>query len=477
MARVPFLIVGDAPEGHSGLGRILRDLRRRLSDTAEADLVPDVTTCCWTADLKYRGTPPCGVAQSRTDWRFTNIEAWGREAVESAWQYFYGDRPGVVFTIWDPARCHAFLELPAHLTKWGYFAVDGHNRRSTFGGPAAEAVKGYQRVLAYGQYGAEVLKVVRGAEVEYRPHGIDTSVFKPTMTAAARASAERIIGARVTPQTRVIGCVATNQARKDLGLVFETMTSLIMRGQDVHLWLHIDEQVTEAWSVPQLYEDYPALRGRLSVSQSVTDEVLAACYASCSVTIAPGRGEGFGAIRSSRARWCGTPGRRVRTTPAGPEHLPDAGQARTRHAPAARGAVQPAAPDRGGRPLGEPHRSAPHERRRVDDAPGRPPDPLVNPLARVARVGGLRPHRLERDPWPLSRSSCATTAVLSCRHSRGPRASSFRTSSYAGINSFHLCVGCAKTLTRLGRHQRRCAFPLATAAKAAHQAAKARNVR
>jgi glycosyltransferase involved in cell wall biosynthesis len=237
-----------------------------------------------------------------------NITSWGREAVESAWQYFYGDRPGIVFTIWDPARCHAFLELPPHLTKWGYFAVDGHNRHGTFGGPAAEAVKGYQRVLAYGAYGAEVLTTVRadGTHVEALPHGIDTNVFKPTMTAAARASAERIIGARLTPETRVIGCVATNQARKDLGLVVETMASLITRGQDVHLWLHIDEQVGEAWSVPQLYEDYPELRGRLSVSQSVTDEVLAACYASCSVTIAPGRGEGFG-YPILESQWCGTP--------------------------------------------------------------------------------------------------------------------------------------------------------------------------
>jgi glycosyltransferase involved in cell wall biosynthesis len=331
MARVPFLIVGDAPEGHSGLGRILRDLRRRLSDAAEADaLGVDVKTCAWVADPKYRGTPPCGLATGLADWRFMNIETWGREAVESAWQYFYGDRPGIVFTIWDPARCHAFLELPAHLTKWGYFAVDGHNRRSTFGGPAAEAVKGYQRVLAYGLYGAQTLARVFDAGsrvVEYLPHGIDTSVFKPTMTAAARAAAERIIGARLTDQTRVIGCVATNQARKDLGLVFETMASLIMRGQDVHLWLHIDEQVTEAWSVPQLYEDYPALRGRLSVSQSVTDEVLAACYASCSVTIAPGRGEGFG-YPILESQWCGTPVVGFDYA-GGAEYLPDAGRART----------------------------------------------------------------------------------------------------------------------------------------------------
>jgi glycosyltransferase involved in cell wall biosynthesis len=330
MARVPFLIVGDAPEGHSGLGRILRDLRRRLTaDAAFAGgLDLDVKTCAWVADPKYRGTPPCGLVTGLADWRFMNITSWGREAVESAWQYFYGDRPGIVFTIWDPARCHAFLELPAHLTKWGYFAVDGHNRHGTFGGPAAEAVKGYQRVLAYGAYGAEVLTTVRadGTHVEALPHGIDTNVFKPTMTAAARASAERLIGARLTPQTRVIGCVATNQARKDLGLVFETMASLIMRGQDVHLWLHIDEQVTEAWSVPQLYEDYPELRGRLSVSQSVTDEVLAACYASCSVTIAPGRGEGFG-YPILESQWCGTPVVGFDYA-GGAEYLPAAGQAR-----------------------------------------------------------------------------------------------------------------------------------------------------
>jgi hypothetical protein len=52
----------------------------------------------------------------------------------------------------------------------------------------------------------------------------------------------------------------------------------------------------------------------------------------------------------------------------------------------------------------------------------------------------------------------------------------FQDKPYAGINSFHLCVGCAKTLTVWDAIETVC-IPLATAAKAAHQAAKARNVR
>ena len=138
MTGVPFLIVGDAPEQPTGLGRILRELTGRLRADQET-LNLDVRTCCWTP---WTGLPTQGIQVNAPthEWRFADVSHWGREAITVAWRTWYGDRPGILFTIWDPSRCYEFLDLDLPVRKWGYFAVDGANWEGRFGGPASAAV-------------------------------------------------------------------------------------------------------------------------------------------------------------------------------------------------------------------------------------------------------------------------------------------------------------------------------------------------
>jgi glycosyltransferase involved in cell wall biosynthesis len=231
----------------------------------------------------------------------------------------------VVLTVWDPARCFSLLQQARHLLPqgtqwWGYFPVDGWTRNGSFGGPAAAAVQQYDRVLGYGRWGGTVLSRVVGRQVPYLPHGIHLETFQANPSGEEYQQARATLGKRVTDQTLVIGCVAANQPRKDLGVYCETLAELARRGLPIHGWLHTDFPIgtrESQWVVPQLMEEY-GLQRRLTVTTTLDDRQLAALYSLCAATIAPGLGEGFGyPIVESLA--CGVPA--IHSTYAGGAEL------------------------------------------------------------------------------------------------------------------------------------------------------------
>jgi glycosyltransferase involved in cell wall biosynthesis len=103
-----------------------------------------------------------------------------------------------------------------------------------------------------------------------------------------------------------IGCVATNQARKDLGLLFSTVAELKSQGVRVAVWLHTDK-LTHIWDVGELVRTCGLEPQEVAVSvDELTDRQMAARYGWSDLTLAPGLGEGFGyPIVESLA--CGTP--------------------------------------------------------------------------------------------------------------------------------------------------------------------------
>jgi glycosyltransferase involved in cell wall biosynthesis len=138
-----------------------------------------------------------------------------------------------------------------------------------------------------------VIKTVRQNSVPYLPHGLDLRPYEPEHSIEEYAWVRQQFGPHVGSESLVVGCVATNQARKDLGLFFQSLAELQARGHKVYAWLHTDVMV-KAWSVLQLVEDC-GLAKRVSVTTGeLTDRQLALMYAHCDVTIAPGLGEGFG---------------------------------------------------------------------------------------------------------------------------------------------------------------------------------------
>lgn len=277
------VVLGDSPRMPTGLGRIAGDIAANLWEVRER-LGTHLLQVGWEYDTPtFFPIPwPLGVfPEVRQDWGYSQV-------VQTVEQYRQrlGLQPAdvVLLSVWDPARCFEYRELPYQ--KWGYFAVDGHNRHGKFGGPAAEAVRKYDRVLAYGRYGAEILHNVLGTSVEYLPHG---HYWGAAAFDEAQAAAEPPAhGWR-------LGCVASNTPRKDLGLFFAVLRELRDSGERVYGWLHTDDTVTGAWSIPELLEVYNIDPQWLVVSTPPCDErTLQAMYASCAVTLAVGRGEGFG---------------------------------------------------------------------------------------------------------------------------------------------------------------------------------------
>lgn len=295
MNRTPCLLVGDGPQEATGLGRIARDLGVLIGARGlPLDLVSvgGSVPPCWTAWPHV----PMGETERGED--------WGKAFVEAVWRDRFGATPGVLWLVWDPARLYAYHTIDLPVQKWAYTAVDSHNRRGGLSGPPAAALQSFDRVLAYGRWGSEVIRSVREEAVPYLPHGIWTADYAP-VGEEEQAWGREQLGPHLGQEATVIGCVATNQARKDLALFFETLATLQARGRRVYGWLHTD-RVVGAWSLSQLVEDC-GLQKQVTVTLgTMSDRQLACLYQRCDVTIAPGLGEGFGyPIVESLA--CGVP--------------------------------------------------------------------------------------------------------------------------------------------------------------------------
>lgn len=286
----PLLIVGDSPSLPTGLGRIARDLSFILLGRKE-ELQIDLAVL--------------GLGWNGSRWPFhiyplRDEDNWGEGDFQAVWEDFAGDQPGIILSIWDPARCFPLAKWKEERARgvradlvpslWGYFAVDAQNQQGKIGGPAADALRLYDQVLAYGTWGAGVLAKTLGRErVPWLPHGYFGLNFFPVAQA----------------QRRLVGCVAANQPRKDLGALFEVWADLLRRDENLVFWLHTDILV-KYWSVPELIEVY-GLEDRVLITEpGLDDSALRSLYSQCLVTIAPGLGEGFGyPIVESLA--CGTP--------------------------------------------------------------------------------------------------------------------------------------------------------------------------
>ena len=299
---IPFVLVGDSPFGPTGLGRIARDVlqRLRVAATRADDPLPlDIGAVGWEAARPLVGRPSWYVGH-------TDSETWGAEALAAYWATRVDPRQtGIVFSIWDPARCFALKTAQIGDARWwGYMPIDGENVRGTISGPPADGLARYDRILAYTRYGRRVLTPLLRQEVEDLPHGIDLEVFQPKLDQESWELVGELLAPTVTPRSILIGAVATNQPRKDLGLLFEAVARMRREGP-VKLWLHVDREIGPAWAIPQLAADFDLSR-HLVVTTNLTDAQLACVYSWCAVTIAPGLGEGFGyPLVESLA--CGTP--------------------------------------------------------------------------------------------------------------------------------------------------------------------------
>lgn len=313
--RIPFLVLGDGPRLPSGLARIARDLTARLvAEEEQLGIRVAQIGIDYPGGWHWGGWPFYGFQE--------HYWGYGRKELSEATrdlQLETGQRP-IVLAITDPARLYDSLrpavkdEPTPVMDLWGYLPIDAHNVSGAIGGPAAQAVWWLDRVLAYGAYGAGVLKKTLAQQqaqtpglgrmreqrlgtpkpVSYLPHGLEP-VFRPNVPLGHADPLFQQWRRDLPPDYVVIGAVATNQPRKDLGLLFAAVAELKAQGRKAALWLHTDT-LTKTWDVGQLATDFAYQRYEVLATVSaeeLTDEQLAARYCASHATVAPGLGEGF----------------------------------------------------------------------------------------------------------------------------------------------------------------------------------------
>ncbi len=312
--RTPIMLVGDAPSAQSGLGRILRDVAVRIH--ANMSDVFDVAT------LGYGGYGDRGLGFPQ--YHIEEMKDWFIPTLPSVWENFAGDRKGILFVIWDASRT-LWMTKPKMCRDqfvrdwlqrkpfkiWGYPAMDAAGPMGGLSVMIRESILGYDRVLAYSKWAEDMISnsLTRGEanqlNLHHLPHGIDTSVFFPRGKAKSRSiftDTLRFSGPKVRPEEKIIGIVATNQARKDYGLAIQALAGV--RDIPFRIYIQVDK-LERHWSIPALLKDYGLIEKAIVNLTQVTDDVMSHIYSACDLTLGIGP-EGFGyPIFESLA--CGTP--------------------------------------------------------------------------------------------------------------------------------------------------------------------------
>lgn len=298
MKQIPLLFYSDNPALNTGLSRICKDLAVLSSALPEFRI--------GSFGRGDRASSKLPFAQ----YTFGESEQWGERLIEDVWDDFAGSTPGIIFTIWDPSRfgwfanpmmggrLESFLRS-GRFQRWGYFPVDAYGVDEKLTGQCSNTVAMYDRVLAYTIFGSKVLGNSLGHEVDWIPHGYNDKVFQPRERAPGRMTLN------VPEGDVLVGMVATNQARKDWGVAFESIAILKKRIPSLKFWIHIDE-LERYWSIPALIYDFGLQdTARVTFSSQMTSEQLSYLYSACDVTmLASSEGFGYPLIESMA---CGVP--------------------------------------------------------------------------------------------------------------------------------------------------------------------------
>jgi glycosyltransferase involved in cell wall biosynthesis len=364
MTAIPLLIMADSIAGSSGLARIARDLAIRIySDLSDT--------------FRVGSFGIGGPIASSSKFPFFNCSVMRLQGtvpmeLPAIWKDFAGDEKGIVLLIqnasWVQFMAQPHLLQPLHplrefllprpqsvsrehwesisnpgspsfspallarlsnspFQRWLYCPIDGHLPDGTLGHQLAPILAGFDRLLAYNRYGAEVIEktlekwggqsvVSVVNSVPNLPHGFDRTVWFPRDRAQARQTFFSRIsnGQSALPlkDDQVLVCMCgTNSSRKTWGDAFQATAELLRRGANVFLWGHTDALQPSStnpavhWNLLAMVRQF-GLDGRVCLTTDrLADDTLAWAYSACDVMIATSS-EGFG-YSPFEALACGLP--------------------------------------------------------------------------------------------------------------------------------------------------------------------------
>ena len=289
MKSTPILFLGDSPTLPTGLGRIGHDLAQLLSSDP-----------LFRVGYMGRG----GVASRHLPYPQYIFEPliddhWGERIFQKTLDDFFGKEQGIVFTIWDPSRLD-WLAIGdtdygagSRFKLWGYFPVDaeGCGPGGALTGLSAATIAKFDRILAYTKFGKRVLESsTQRTDIQWMPHGFIRTERNLQNESAAAFKVRQFL---YDPHAMLtVGCVMSNQARKDWGVAALTL-KLLAETRDVKAWWHVDS-IDRYWDLRGLVSDFKLEQFVRITTDEMSDQDLAGLYAECDVTILPSLGEGFG---------------------------------------------------------------------------------------------------------------------------------------------------------------------------------------
>jgi hypothetical protein len=305
---IPILILGDSPDGVSGLSRICHDVAWLISSLPE---------------FRLGVLGRAGLGRSYFPWtsyQFGPHEQWGEGRIMEAWNDLSQGQKGVVLTVWDASRLMWFsdpLGMPndfqqwlasGAIERWGLFMQDCEG---VLGGKlpltAAHVMAKFDRVLLASKWAYGITKnTIEGhPDIDWLPHPLHTDRFSPQDRMASRSHWG--IGEKEV----LIGCVMANQARKYWPVVFEALA--LMRPTTAglpKLWAHTDRVRTEPvggyWNLEALVYEY-GLQDRVILDTAkLSDRDMALRYSACDATVLISGCEGF-AYPIVESLGCGVP--------------------------------------------------------------------------------------------------------------------------------------------------------------------------
>jgi glycosyltransferase involved in cell wall biosynthesis len=305
---VPILILGDAPDGLSGLARIGHDVAWLLSALPEFQ-------------VGYLGR--MGVGRSCFPWvsySFPASAQWGEDYIQDAFQDLAQGRRGIILTIWDatrllwfadpmgmPDKLQAFLSSGA-AERWGLFMQDSEGvKRHQLPMTAAHVMSKYDRVLLASKWAYNVTRntLPDHPDLDWLPHILNTKRFSPVDREFGRSQWQ------LGEKEILIGCAMANQERKHWAMVFEAIS--MMRGTTAgkpKIWCHTDTAMPVPgrgyWNLAALAHEYGLGDRAIIDSRPLSDKEMAMNYSACDATVLISGGEGFG-YTIAESLSCGVP--------------------------------------------------------------------------------------------------------------------------------------------------------------------------
>jgi glycosyltransferase involved in cell wall biosynthesis len=322
---IPLLILSDQVSNSTGLARVARDLALRIHQHLPQFRVGVLGV---GGEVSYS----CRFPFPNYSVRQLEVGMIPRDIVP-VWQDFAGAEKGILLAIWNitwlgwlaqPQRLpdghpvkDFLLQQPSPFAKWLYCPVDGHLPDGTLGVDIAPILSGFDRTLAYTRYGSEVIKQtleIWGGKSELTipslPHGTDRTVFFPRDRRDSRHRFLSILsGGKTTvplyDDSIILCTIATNSARKDWGLTFQTASALLRRNHNIFLWCHTNK-LQDYWDLIAMTHQFGLSQRVVLTTEKLSDDDMAQCYSACDCMLGTGAGEGWG-LPMSEALACNLP--------------------------------------------------------------------------------------------------------------------------------------------------------------------------